>query len=601
MRSKEKASKFLLSVLIAGLLCSILSVGIQPAHAGFYAYEVAADWTNNSEYYSCRSEQFSHAGDLSLFITELNAEVYQSISPSVEVDNMDSFTCWIHAITDLFNNYGVTCYVNYTDSSRETIAISGSSSSWVSVNILSSLDSGKSVNAIHFKGAGYNGFVDDVSLMLSAVEQIDNGGFESPTGTSGNRFINSGFEWGEESGWYDYGMDIEETEVYSGSYSAEIYYGARFEQEIAPYILTDDISTFGCYVYCEDARAAQYTLITIEYADGSSDDVPLTGIYGSWSYVDLTGEVTEEQSIERVVCSNYDSGEVHSSYFDEFSLQLTSVTVVTGLGLDNNVFLRTTETTYGETSGYLATFDYGSSSSSVNFSITGEACLLVLDVSLIDEYGDLVAQIIDPEAGDCYIELSETFSGTKMAGFELETDISMNVGLSAMQVKIWSWADDEEDLTLRGTWITEPLQYSGIEASSWVWLLPCTYEDTGSADISFSYGDYQSKAYLNNVLWEDPNEFEQIMGFLLSGNMIEGLFIFPFTYVLHEVFWLLICVGAMLPLYIHHRNVGIVILFFILFGGAGGIMTAFIPAPFVYGGWLFLLLAMGAIFWRVTR
>jgi hypothetical protein len=91
------------------------------------------------------------------------------------------------------------------------------------------------------------------------------------------------------------------------------------------------------------------------------------------------------------------------------------------------------------------------------------------------------------------------------------------------------------------------------------------------------------------------------MGFLLSGNMIEGLFIFPFTYVLHEVFWLLICVGAMLPLYIHHRNVGIVILFFILFGGAGGIMTAFIPAPFVYGGWLFLLLAMGAIFWRVTR
>jgi hypothetical protein len=394
----------------------------------------------------------------------------------------------------------------------------------------------------------------------------------------------------------------------------------------------DSSYTYVCGIYLhEDAGTQYWNLCGLE----SANTTDFVAEEGTWFQFEMVyeravdgycyGWITELPDGDPVLCLSDDcdntyedapskfyvgkdlsSGTAFDLYFDDISFSDVSgrtpevpeptITIVAKSEY-GNLFLRNTENTYGETTAYFLAFDYGSSYSTVTDTISGSEAVLAFQVDLIDEYGEVTAAMTGGvPVGN--ITLDETYSGTKLSSYEVSTTI-MHVGIQAMQVKIYL-SDDGGDWELKGTWLSDALQFAGIESSTWVFVLPCSF-NSGSKVVTFTFGDYEHKAYINNLVWTEANEFEQIMGFLLSGNMIEGLFIFPFTYVLHEVFWLILAVGSMLPMYIHHRNAGIVILFFILFGGAGGVMTAFIPPPFVYGGWLFLLLAMGAIFWRVTR
>lgn len=285
------------------------------------AFDICPDWKvigNGS--YPFRTERFSHGGRFSMgFAGSQSSKVEQTHSPSIPVNNMDSWTFYVYH-NEVSQNYDVEVTVNYTDGSSTIQGFSGSSASWVQKDILTGLSANKNVNRTQFRGVTSCGFVDDVSLLVSSVEQISNGDFEDPDDIEGERIHSQGYELGNKTGWFFYGGSVGSATVHSGVYSANIDYGSRIEQEICPFVLTDNVTTFDVWIYHESERASQTVSIKVDYSDASSDTFFPTSTFGSWVEVDCIAELTLGKNISHIKISNSDSMEFHTTHIDDWSL-----------------------------------------------------------------------------------------------------------------------------------------------------------------------------------------------------------------------------------------------------------------------------------------
>jgi len=123
------------------------------------------------------------------------------------------------------------------------------------------------------------------------------------------------------------------------------------------------------------------------------------------------------------------------------------------------------------------------------------------------------------------------------------------------------------------------------------------------ARISFGQDDYYTK--IENITFEDLNPYEQMMHWLNQGNFIKALET-PFTYqssilvttnFLYSTMLLMCCV----TLYNRYKNVNIILLLFILFGGTGGVLTAIMPASGLWISWIIFVLGLGGLLYRLFK
>ncbi len=177
----------------------------------------------------------------------------------------------------------------------------------------------------------------------------------------------------------------------------------------------------------------------------------------------------------------------------------------------------------------------------------------------------------------------------------------LQVGQYALQLKVYVKFGGSSEWMLMATWVSDYLNYKSLTEQTWTFkmFVDSTYETNTELHLMYGQPDYASGIFGIGV--KTANQYETAVGMITSGDLVGGAF-YPFIFVLHDAFWLILCLMFLAPLYVRYKHFGIILIFFIVFGGgAGSVMNLFIPPPFLYGAWIVVLFGMTALAWRAVR
>lgn len=128
---------------------------------------------------------------------------------------------------------------------------------------------------------------------------------------------------------------------------------------------------------------------------------------------------------------------------------------------------------------------------------------------------------------------------------------------------------------------------------------------TNKTTAGITFGDSSNQMKIENITFEDLNPYEQMMHWLNQGNFVKALET-PFTsqssiLVTTNFFYSTMLLLCCVTLYNRYKNVNIILLLFILFGGTGGVLTAIMPASGLWISWLIFVLGLGGLLYRLFK
>lgn len=258
-----------------------------------------------------------------------------------------------------------------------------------------------------------------------------------------------------------------------------------------------------------------------------------------------------------------------------------------------NFYYRGDTKTYGgETAYHMAPLWRGSMSSAFKEVPEGATSFtLSYDLYLLSGYEDLNELAFE------VAEVTESvgFEGELLSQWECPLT-TIDLGNVALYVDVCIyWDGDPNSRSSLAIFISDPLDYKALGEQIWTFRAMIS---EGSVQLDFGDVDNQSGIFGVEVL--TANQYEIALAKMRSGDMFGGM-IFPFVYVLHEAFYLLLMLMILVPMYVRYRHISIIILFFVLFGGAGSVMNWLIPTPFVYGAWAVVLFGMAGLLFKAVR
>jgi len=177
----------------------------------------------------------------------------------------------------------------------------------------------------------------------------------------------------------------------------------------------------------------------------------------------------------------------------------------------------------------------------------------------------------------------------------------MNLGFDALQVNVYIRFNNTGSWTVKATFVSSRLLYKAVEAETWCFNL-WTNRTTNATHITgqFKFGSSSFNSHVANIHFTDPSRFELMMYEAQSGRLF-GFFAFPYTYLIGTLFWGVLYFIVLGGLMIRYRSSVPVLILFVLFGGAGGIGSILIPTVGLQVAWIFTLLSLAALFYRLFR
>ena len=176
---------------------------------------------------------------------------------------------------------------------------------------------------------------------------------------------------------------------------------------------------------------------------------------------------------------------------------------------------------------------------------------------------------------------------------------TLNIGTDSLQVGLYLSLDDGYTWTARTLYITHPLLTTALLHQTWTFNLYTTRNET-LGTCSYSFGSRTYNSNINGVGMEPPTQTQIQTYYFLTGNYI--LFILnTYTSEIGAAAYLLFLLIPTVTLYLRHRNFGPVVVFFLLFGGPGGLVWLLVPAWAAAGLDILLVLGAGFIVWKLIR
>jgi len=173
----------------------------------------------------------------------------------------------------------------------------------------------------------------------------------------------------------------------------------------------------------------------------------------------------------------------------------------------------------------------------------------------------------------------------------------LSVGWDAIRVDAYLRAGSDP-WTLKGSWATDDLLDNAVLASTWVFNAYLNKTSTAGTTVSFTFGSGTLPGIVSGVLLNPATEFELMLYNLGMGNFFTFL-MYPFTYLIGNLVYGLMMLLILVPVYVKYRDIDVILLMMIMFGGAGGFFWAMIPETGLWVGFVVMAFALAALIYRV--
>jgi hypothetical protein len=181
---------------------------------------------------------------------------------------------------------------------------------------------------------------------------------------------------------------------------------------------------------------------------------------------------------------------------------------------------------------------------------------------------------------------------------------SLHVGYSALKMVLYlrfngsSW-------TAKRTFTSDLLMYKSIMAETWsfkVWTRRATnmIEDDYWTHGFFKHGKSTCDSRITNMQFSDASTHDMMMMQLENADFVQFT-TYPYTSLIGNLFYGLLLLIPCVSIYVRQRSFTPILILFIIFGGAGGAFTLLTPVEGLSITWVFLLLGLAGLLYRVFR
>ena len=193
-----------------------------------------------------------------------------------------------------------------------------------------------------------------------------------------------------------------------------------------------------------------------------------------------------------------------------------------------------------------------------------------------------------------YLNGSETYDSYSSTWLCPETTV--NLGYQALKITVYASADLEE-WTALASYITPVLITKQIEESTWTFTLQVAFD---GANAVYSWGDTSHRSGISGITFTEPLESEIQLWRINTGDYA-GFILGAYIDVIGEAFYVLCLIGAAGTLYFRYRNFGVIVFFFSIFGGVGGLVWFLVPPWAAAVASALIIIGTSFIVWRVIR
>lgn len=265
----------------------------------------------------------------------------------------------------------------------------------------------------------------------------------------------------------------------------------------------------------------------------------------------------------------------HTLYFNPDSIAIVGVT---GYLLD---------TDYANTAVYINSSQDGASAVQYGFRV-----YLVTSASAKAE--------LTPGEPAALITLTGNVTGQVSSTLDVSA-VNVVLGYQSLEVVVYERYSEEGSWLSRANFLTPALVTNKIQEATWTFQLYVNYTVTESSTFSgFLFGNSQYTSCISGVQLAKPSQ-NDLQAFRINQGDVVGFVIGAYTDVIGAGAHLLVLLCITGALWFNHRNVGVVMFLFVIFGGSGGVIWLFVPPWAATVVCAVLIVMFAALLYKVTR
>lgn len=269
---------------------------------------------------------------------------------------------------------------------------------------------------------------------------------------------------------------------------------------------------------------------------------------------------------------------------------------VNGQSAINYYYTSTTHTVNDET-GYAISTSMGSTSASIATTFSGAGTVDIGFRAWLVHSDSQPAESLIGDSPTALITCDSNSTGLNYSTASIPTK-SLVLNLNALKVTVYMRFDGGDWLA-KASFITDTLISKELTGSTVTFYLYTNTTITTNTTVTFYWGNSAYQSGLGGLTLKEvlPQEHALALGF--GGDFI-GMIIYPFTYIIGELFYGLLLLGVAGNLYFKQQKVTALLVMLLLFGGASGI-GLLIPVVAYRTVYILALLIFAAILYKTFR
>jgi len=155
--------------------------------------------------------------------------------------------------------------------------------------------------------------------------------------------------------------------------------------------------------------------------------------------------------------------------------------------------------------------------------------------------------------------------------------------------------------TNKAIFVSATLLQKTLNGVTWTFKAYTNRTYTGGVTYGwFKWGISTYDSRIEGISFTAPDVYETMNYKVQSGDLI-GFILYPYVNLIGNLFYGLIMLIICVPLYNRYRSLTPILVLFILFGGATGIFSLLVPVAGLNLAWIFMLLGLAGLLYKVFR